>query len=500
VTVAAESVHLALAATVGESHVVSEPTACAALAVGGRVPQYIVAPPTAESVAAVLKFAADHDLAVIPRGNGTKLALGSPPRRYDLALSLKALNHVWHYEPADLTISVEAGMRLGDLQDFLGREGLWLPLNPLGGASASIGGILATNSAGPLRLRFGSARDMVLGIKVATTEGKLIKSGGRVVKNVAGYDLCKLLVGSYGTLGVIVEASFKLFPRPASRATWVLEPGTLGLARDLRRRILNSPLEPLCLVLLNTAASGVLRNGPRSVESHVIPAKAGIQLAGLGPRPSTSSGQTWRGGDEGLPLTSMDGPQSQGRSGEAQGLELWIEVGGSPRILDRHAKDLAEMGRSMGVPSRPVNQQTAESCWVRLRNYEQLFAHSFPEVMVLKATLPIANSEEFLSFAQQVAEGEEVKMAGFAQVGVGIVHLGLWGVKLGTVADRLVTNARKAAASLGGALVVEHYPNGFNGERDVWGPPGDPLEAMRRLKAAWDPKGILSPGRFVGGL
>jgi glycolate oxidase FAD binding subunit len=291
---------------------------------------------------------------------------------------------------------------------------------------------------------------MVLGIKVATTEGKLIKSGGRVVKNVAGYDLCKLLVGSYGTLGVIVEASLKLFPRPATRAIWVLEPGTLGLARDLRRRILNSPLEPLCMFLLNAEASILLRNGPHS--------------------------------------------------GEVQGLELWIEVGGSPKILERHASDLAEMGRSMGVPSRQLNEQAAESCRLRLGNYEQLFAGSFPDVMVLRATLPIAGSEEFLSFAQQVAEGEEVKIASFAQVGLGIVHLGLWGVKLGAAASRLVTNTRKAAASLGGALVVEQYPNGFNAEPDVWGPRGDHWEAMRRLKAEWDPKGVLSPGRFVGGL
>jgi glycolate oxidase FAD binding subunit len=387
---------------------------------------------------------------VIPRGNGTKLAIGSPPRRYDLALSLEKLNHIWHYEPADLTISVEAGMKLGDLQEFLGREGLWLPLDPRGGASATVGGILATNSAGPLRLRFGSARDMVLGIRVATTEGKLVKSGGRVVKNVAGYDLCRLLVGSYGTLGVIVEASLKLFPRPASRATWVFEPGTLGLARDLRRRILNSPLEPLCMVLLNTVASGLLQKGLQE--------------------------------------------------GEAQGLELWIEVGGSPGVLERHAKELAEMGQSIGVPSRRVSEQTAESCWVRLRNYDQLFADSFPEAMVLKATLPIASCEGFLSLAQQGAEAEEVKVASFAQLGVGIVHLGLWGEKLGTVAERLVTNTRKAAASLGGALVVEQYPNGFDAEGDAWGAPGDSLEAMRKLKAAWDPKGILSPGRFVGGI
>jgi len=450
VTAVADSVSLALAAILGDSQVVSEPEACAAWAVGGKVPKYCVAPATAECVAAVLKFAADHDLAVIPRGNGTKLAQGSPPRRYDLALSLKALTRVRHYEPSDLTISVEAGMKLGDLQDFLGRQGLWLPLDPRGGASATIGGILAANSAGPLRLRFGSARDMVLGLKVATTEGKLIKSGGRVVKNVAGYDLSKLLVGSCGTLGLIVEASLKLFPRPASLATWVLEPGTLGRARDLRRQILNSPLEPLRMVLLDSGAAGLLRNGTPS--------------------------------------------------GEKQGPELWIEFGGSARILERHARDLAEMGRSVGVPSRRISEESVERRWDQLINFERLLEDSHPEAMVLKATLPIAGSEQFLSMTRQAAEGEEMKVAGFVQSGVGTVHLGLWGEKLQAVAARLVMNARKAAESLGGALVVERYPDGFSGECDVWGAAGDLLQAMRGLKRAWDPRSILSPGRFVGGI
>ncbi len=263
-TTAIASVHSALAEIVGDAHVVSEPSTCAGMAVSGKTPQHIVSPSTAECVAAVLKFAAEHDLAVITRGNGTKLGLSGPPSRYDLALSLKELTHVWHYEPADLTITVEPGMRFADLQDFLGRENLWLPLDPRGGANATLGGILATNSVGPLRLRFGSARDMVLGLRVATTEGKLIKSGGRVVKNVAGYDLSKLMVGSFGTLGVIVEASLKLYPRPPARATWVLEAGSLGLARDLRGRILNSPLEPFSMVLLNPTASGVLQEGPNA--------------------------------------------------------------------------------------------------------------------------------------------------------------------------------------------------------------------------------------------
>jgi glycolate oxidase FAD binding subunit len=289
---------------------------------------------------------------------------------------------------------------------------------------------------------------MVLGIRVATTEGKLIKSGGRVVKNVAGYDMCKLLVGSYGTLGLIVEASFKLFPRPASRATWILEPVTLGRARDLRGRILNSPLEPLRMVLLDSGASGLFR---------------------LGTHPGEEP-------------------------------ELWIEAGGSPRILDRHAKDLAEIGQSMGVASRRMDEQAELRLWDQLINFEHSLAALHTEVMVLKAALPIAGSEQFLSLAGQAAEGEGVRMAGIAQPGVGIVHLGLWAERLGDVAERLVTNVRKSAASLGGALVVERYPGSFQRERDVWGTPGDVLQSMRGLKAVWDPRGILSPGRFVGGI
>ncbi len=161
-------------------------------------------------------------------------------------------------------------MKLADFQHFVGRRGLWLPLDPAGGSRASIGGILATNSAGPLRLRYGAPRDMVLGMKIATTEGKVIKAGGRVVKNVAGYDLVRLLTGSYGTLGVIIEATFKLFPLPPERATFVFATRTLEIARNLRQRILHSPLEPLRMMLLDAKASTLARaHTPLAVEVSV---------------------------------------------------------------------------------------------------------------------------------------------------------------------------------------------------------------------------------------
>src|SRR5215472_548971 len=251
---AVEEIQADFASIVGDSHASAEPEACAVFAVDGVAPRCVVYPPCAEEVAEVLKCASSHGLAVIPVRNGTKLATGAPPRQYDVALSLKDMNQVWYYEPDDLVVSVEPGLKFGDLQHFLARHNLWVPLDPAAGERASVGGILAANSTGPLRLRYGGPRDLVLGMKIVTAEGTIVKTGGRVVKNVAGYDLAKLLIGSYGTLGVIVEASLKLHPQVGGRATWVIEPATLAAAREFRRALLRSPLTPLRVVVMNAPA------------------------------------------------------------------------------------------------------------------------------------------------------------------------------------------------------------------------------------------------------
>ena len=450
-TAAVGSLATDLCALVGEARVVSDPGACAAYCVDGMVPRHVVYPPSAEHVAALLKYAADHDLAVIPCRNTTKLEVGGIPRRYDLALSLKELNRVWHYEAADLTVSVEPGMKFGDFQHFLSRQRLWLPLDPAGGDKASLGGILAANSSGALRLRYGAPRDMVLGMKIATTEGKVVKTGGRVVKNVAGYDLGKLLVGSYGTLGVIVEASFKLFPLPPERATFILPAGTFGIARDLRRAIMDSPLEPLRLTLLDaTGATQLL---------------AGSSLAG-----------------------------------EVKEPQLWVEVGGSPQVVGRCETELRRIGAASGAPLKRLLPPVAEDLWRRVSDPRSWLVPPNPGLIALKVTLSIGASEEFLSRARQEAEGEQVELASFSQVGVGISHLCLLEKKPSLEREGLLKRLRQAAEDLGGALVIERCPPELKRRVNVWGSTGSDFEAMRRVKTTWDPKGILSPGRFVGGL
>ena len=447
-TLAIDSVRAEIAALVGQSHVLADPAACASLAVDGKVPDCAVSPSTAEQVAAVLRYAGEHRLALIPRGNGTKLSMGNAPRRYDVALSLGELHRVIHYEPADLTISVETGMKFGDFQDLVGKNGLWLPLDPRGGAESSLGGIIAANAAGPLRQGFGGPRDMVLGLKFATPEGRIAKTGGRVVKNVAGYDLGKLLTGSFGTLGAIVEASLKLFPKPPERATFTMRAGTLGIARDLRRSILRSPLEALRLVLLDSSAKALLGD---SAQAH-----------------------------------------------ERPGAELWIEVGGSHRVIERCADELRQLASAVGAPL--ARRDGAEEAWERVSNLALWLQKKYPDVTVLKAALPAVASEEFLSRAQQEAEAERIAFACFAQVGVGIVNVCALQEALSASLVGLVGRLRQAAADLGGTLVIEHCPLDLKSQVDVWGEGGDDLNAMRKMKSAWDPKGILVPGRFVGGI
>lgn len=447
-TLAVDSMRADLAALVGEANVQVAAAVCESLAVDGKVPDVAVFPATGEQVAAVLHFASERQLALIPRGYGTKVSTGAPPRRYDIALSIRDLKRVIHYEPADLTIGVEAGMTLGEFQNLVGQSGLWLPLDPRGGGESSIGGNIAANAAGPLRQGFGGPRDMVIGLKIATTDGTIAKTGGRVVKNVAGYDLGKLLTGSMGTLGVIVEASLKLFPKPTERATFTMRAGTLGNARDLRSTILRSPLDPMRLVLLNAAAMALLDD---SVQAR-----------------------------------------------EKPDVELWIELGGSHRVIERCMLALRHIASSVGTTL--VRREDAEQAWDRISNLAPWLQAKYRDVMVLKAALPLAATEECLSRAQQEAESEKIPLASFAQVGVGILHLCALQELLAANTDDWVVRLRQAARGLGGSLVIEHCPPDLKSHVDVWGAQGDDLGSMRRMKAAWDPQAVMSPGRFVDGI
>jgi glycolate oxidase FAD binding subunit len=209
--------------------------ATAADVICGVQPRLVLEPVNEQQLAAILRLANDANLAVIPRGGGTKLSWGNPPARAEVILSTARLDKIIEHPWADLTVSVEAGCTVQKLQSALAQHGQRLALDPLWPEQATIGGVLSTNDSGSLRLRFGSLRDLIIGITLALPDGTLASSGGKVVKNVAGYDLPKLVTGALGTLAVITRAVFRLHPLPRNAKTLSISGCTLD---EMQRLIL----------------------------------------------------------------------------------------------------------------------------------------------------------------------------------------------------------------------------------------------------------------------
>ncbi|HET7467334.1 MAG TPA: FAD-binding oxidoreductase [Candidatus Dormibacteraeota bacterium] len=203
-------------------------------------------PRTAEELASTLRDAASAGKAVTPVGGGRAAGMGGPTARVDVELHVAGLDRVIEHSAADMVVTVEAGITLEALQETLGKAGQFLPLDPFNSPGHTIGGLLATGWSGPLRLRYGSVRDFLIGIRVALPDGKLASAGGRVVKNVSGYDLMKLHVGALGTLGVIVAASFKVFPRPLRDVTVESHDGWTAMDR-----VMSLPMAPVAAELFS---------------------------------------------------------------------------------------------------------------------------------------------------------------------------------------------------------------------------------------------------------
>ncbi|MFI6498441.1 FAD-binding oxidoreductase [Nonomuraea typhae] len=212
-------------------------------AVGGVLPGWVALPETVEEVSALLRACAEAGLATVAVGGGTKLDWGAPPERCDVLIDTCCLNEVIEYTPGDLVVRVQAGVTLEALAALLAEQGQELVCDGPYGDAATIGGMLATGAAGPRAFRYGTPRDLLIGITVVLADGTIAKSGGRVVKNVAGYDLGKLFTGSYGTLGVIAEAAFRLHPVPAARA-WVLARLSRDAVQQAAVRLAASQAEP----------------------------------------------------------------------------------------------------------------------------------------------------------------------------------------------------------------------------------------------------------------
>ncbi|MFI0444670.1 FAD-binding oxidoreductase [Actinomadura sp. 6N118] len=212
----------------------------------GVAPRFVAAPATVAEAAEVMRVAAEQGLAVIPRGGETRLDWGLPPDRCDLLLDTSRLDRVIEHTAGDLVVKAEAGLTTERLAEVLAERGQRLSLDaPLPGST--VGGTIATGAAGPLRLLYGSPRDLVIGLTIVRADGQIARSGGKVVKNVAGYDLGRLFAGSYGTLGLIVEAAFRLHPVPSAHAYITAPVPDAAKAHEAVQAVLHSPVVPSAL-------------------------------------------------------------------------------------------------------------------------------------------------------------------------------------------------------------------------------------------------------------
>jgi len=241
-----------LGAALGERAGGKARPAMAADTIAGVRPAVVVEPTNEDEVAAILAFADAEGLKVVIRGGGTQRGLGAPPRRADILLSTRGLNRLVEHEPGDMTATAEAGMTLADFQAALGKAGQWLALDPALPADATIGGIVATAASGAHRLRYGGVRDQIIGVRIVRADGTIAKGGGKVVKNVAGFDLPKLFTGSLGTLGAIVTATFRVYPREASASTVLLRSMDNDGLGALAVRLLATTLVPSAIDLTGT--------------------------------------------------------------------------------------------------------------------------------------------------------------------------------------------------------------------------------------------------------
>lgn len=242
-------------------------------------------PASAEELARSLKSFATNSEPITVMGNNSKHLMAGPRRSDAVTLSTAGLRRIIGYQKEDLTISVEAGMSFGELQSFLAGYGQMIALDPPFSSQSTVGGVVACNLSGPMRRFFGTVRDLVIGMTFATLEGKLVKTGGMVVKNVAGLDMGKLMIGSFGSLGVITSVNFRVHSLPAETTTFLFTFSDLEAAISMRNEILKSVLQPIAIDLLTPAAAARLNFrgfvlAIRAAGSHAVLHRYGCELAG----------------------------------------------------------------------------------------------------------------------------------------------------------------------------------------------------------------------------
>ncbi len=440
---------VSLEAIVGRENLLVEPEALLPYALDGKTPQLAAFPGSREELSALVALCVSQGLVMVPWGGGTKMAMGNVPPRVDLVIGTARLGSIVDYDIANLSVSVESGMVLSRLQEKLAREGrgFFVPLDPPGTSSSTLGGIVAANDSGPRRFLYGTARDHILGLKFVSPTGKQVAAGGKTVKNVAGYDMTKLMIGSMGILGVISEVTFKILPLPEKQSTACLSFSDAAQASKMARKIVHSSLYPATVELLN-------------------------------PRAATGLG--------------LDLPNAY---------LLAIALEGFTEAVERLEAEMKKMAAEAGAQQITLLEGAShDAFWTAYRDLSLNITKTCPEVLSFKANVPISKFSELASLYEQMIGGQGSAFAWTGQAGNGIIHGHL--LLAGAVAGQgeffvsLIGRLTSEAVNRGGNLLLRSCPLALKEKLDVWGMPAAGRLIMRRIKDEFDTADLMNTGRF----
>ncbi len=407
-----------------------------------KLPSHIVFPRTQAELAAVIATANQQQWRLLICGQASKLHWGGLTQQIDLVVCTQFLNHVVAHATGDLTVTVEAGLSLATLQSQLAEFKQYVALDPAYPETATLGGLIATRDGGSLRHRYGSLRDMCLGITLIRADGQSTKAGGRVVKNVAGYDLMKLMTGAFGTLGVIAEVTLRLYPTPEVSTT-VLLSGSEAEITELTRTLLRSTLTPTAVDLLSASA---------------------------------------------LQTCSIEG-----------------ELGLAVRFQSLEESVVAQCDRirqfAPGLSSFTVTADQDTDFWQQLTH--QFWQSPQPSVLMCKFGVLPAQAPRLLAQFADYCRQQQITCLGRIHAGSGTGMLRLEHEGIGndpTPAVEWVRELRSHCQNAQGFLTVLEAPPTLKRKLDLWGYAGNTLASMQKLKQQFDPYNILNPDRFVGGI
>jgi len=407
------------------------------LLANGLTPSAIAAVESADEVVEVVRAAGAARAGLLATGCGSRVSIGWSPSRCDYALSTRGLDRVLEHRAEDMTVTVEAGVTLNELDRVLAERGQCLPFDPAEPERTTVGGLIAADAFGPLRHSTGKVRDYLLGLEVVTGSGEKLRAGGKVVKNVAGYDIGKLLVGSVGTLGVVVSATFKTRPRPQ------------------REMILGWPQASVAAAI--EAALELEGAGLGAAFLEAVPAARGATLG-------------------------IDGAAS-----------LLVGLQGFASDVSAQAQRLEQLSRGQATEVASALELAARA----LRDCAVLRPEG--DSLQSRVALPPTLLAGWVDRAVGEAASRGLAIEVCAHAGIGVARIQLapaQGSAIGLLAEWM----RSSARALGGWTVHESVPAGLRRDLDPWGQSGPVVELMRGVKQVFDPAGILSPGRFVGGI